>query len=163
MSFTVDLGRLRIGEWLALAGGVALFVSLFLNWFGFGGGDAFEGLTGGSTNLDGWDILVDLPGFIVILTAVVAIKFASLAALGMRINWGLSGAALTFVMGWLSTLIVLWRMANDGGGFGQLDSSLKFGVFLALAATLAITFGGWRALRDDGVDIVVSAGGRKRG
>jgi hypothetical protein len=161
VSFTVDFGRLRAGEWIALAGGVALFGSLFIDWYG-GGAHAFgEFADGDSIGLDGWDVLTDLPGFIVILTGLIGIKFAALAALGLRFNWALRRGMLTLAMGWLASAIVLWRIATGYGGYSGLDP--KVGIFIGLASTLAIAIGAWLALRDDGFSVLVPVGGRRRG
>ena len=41
----MDLRRLRAGEWLAAAAGVALVVSLFLPWYEIGGVDPAHDVT----------------------------------------------------------------------------------------------------------------------
>jgi hypothetical protein len=142
----LDSSRLRTGELVAGIGGLALFVSLFFDWFGGGG---FEG------NLDGWDGLgADFTGYIVALTSVAGMALALLAMTEQRVNVPLPRGGVTVLLGSLSVGIILWRFfANPG--------DLKVGIFLGLAAAVSIAAGAIMALREDGVEPLVSVpGGR---
>jgi hypothetical protein len=144
----LDSSRLRTGELVAGIGGVALFVFLFFDWFGGGG---FTG------NLDGWDGLgADATGFIVALTSFAGVTLALLATTGQRVNLPIPRGGLTALLGTLSVAIILWRFfANPG--------DLKIGIFLGLAAAVAIAIGAVMALREDGFEpLVVVPGGRTR-
>jgi hypothetical protein len=144
----LDSSRLRTGELVAGIGGVLLFVFLFFDWFSGGG---FTG------NLDGWDGLgSDVTGFIVFLTSVAGVALALLAVLGQRVNVPLPRGGVTALLGSLSVAIILWRFfANPG--------DLKIGIFLGLAAAVAIACGAIAALREDGVEPLVAVpGGRTR-
>ena len=144
----MDSSRLRTGELVAGIGGVLLFVFLFFDWFGGGG---FEG------SLDGWDGLgSDFTGFIVALTSVAGAGLAALALAGQRVNVPLPRGGFTAMLGSLSVAIILWRFfANPG--------DLKIGIFLGLAAAIAIAVGAIMALREDGVEPLVAVpGGRTR-
>jgi hypothetical protein len=146
----LDSSRLRTGEIVAGIGGVALFASLFFDWFGGGGG--FD-----SGNLDGWDGLgADFSGFIVALTSVSGAALALLALSGQRVNIPLPRGAFTALLGSLSIAIILWRcFANPG--------DLKVGIFLGLAAAVAVAAGAIMALRKDGFEPLVAVpGGRTR-
>ena len=144
----MDSSRLRTGELVAGIGGVALFVSLFFDWFSGGG---FTG------NLDGWDGLgADTTGLIVFLTSGAGVVLALLAMNGMRVNVPIPRGGLTALLGTLSVAIILWRFfANPG--------DLKIGIFLGLVAAAAIMIGAVLALREDGFEPVVAIpGGRTR-
>jgi hypothetical protein len=144
----LDSSRLRTGELVAGIGGVALFVFLFFDWFGGGG---FTG------SLDGWDGLgSDVTGFIVFLTCIAGVSLALLAMMGQRVNFPLPRGAVTAVLATLTIDIIVWRFfANPG--------DLKIGIFLGLAAAVAIAVGAVMALREDGAEPLVSApGGRTR-
>jgi hypothetical protein len=65
--------------------------------------------------ISGWDALTDLPGFLIIFTGVVGIKFAGL-----------------------------------------------FGIFLGLAAVVAIWVGAWLALQEDGWEPLVDVSGSRK-
>jgi hypothetical protein len=156
MTLTINFSNLRAGEILAGIGGLAMFGFLFIDWYG---GDDLITSPGG---VDGWRLLVDFPGYLVILSALVAVKFAGLALMGLRVNLPLQRGMITFALGWIASTIVLWRMVAGG-------PSLKVGIFLGLASTVTITVGAWLAMRADGFDVLVpsrerrSAGARKRG
>jgi hypothetical protein len=156
----LDSSRLRTGELVAGIGGVALFVFLFFDWFG-GGAEVSGSLVTGTATLShpgisGWDALVDLPGFLIILSGVSGIALAYLAMAGQRVNIPLQRGAVTALLGALAVLLILWRMFAG-------SPTLKIGVFLGLAAAIAITAGALMALGEDGVQpLVAVAGGRTR-
>ncbi len=132
-------------------GGLALFVFLFFDWFSAG----IEGFDGGG--VDGWDGLGgDFTGFIVFLSAVAGVVLALLAMSGRKLNVPAPRGTGTAVLGLLSVAIIVWRIfANPG--------DLKVGLFLGLAAAIAIAAGALIALREDGIEALVSAaGGRTR-
>ncbi len=140
----MDFSRLRRGEQIAGIGGIALFVFLFFDWF---------------SGISGWDSLGgDVTGFVVALAAVVAVEFAVLAAMGKRLNVGLPRGGITFALGCLAVLIILWRVISVPEG-----AEVDFGYFLGLAAAIAIAVGALLALREDGWEPLVDVpGGRTR-
>jgi hypothetical protein len=156
----LDSSRLRSGEIVAGIAGVSLFVFLFFDWFG-GGAEVTGSLTNGTATLShpgvsGWDALTDLPGFMIILSGVSGIALAYLAAAGQRVNIPVRRGATTAVLGALAVLLILWRMFAG-------SPTLKIGVFLGLAAAIAITAGALMALAEDGFEpLVAVAGGRTR-
>ena len=156
----MDSSRLRTGEIVAGIGGVALFVFLFFDWFG-GGAEVSGSLVNGTATLShpgisGWDALADLPGFLIILSGVSGIALAYLATAGQRVNIPLQRGAVTALLGALAVLLILWRMFAG-------SPTLKIGVFLGLAAAIAITAGALMALGEDGFQLLVAvAGGRTR-
>ena len=156
----MDSSRLRTGEIVAGIGGVALFVFLFFDWFG-GGAEVSGSLVNGTAvlshpGISGWDALIDLPGFLIILSGVSGIALAYLAMAGQRINVPVRRGAVTALLGALAVLLILWRMLVG-------SPTLKIGVFLGLAAAIAITAGALMALGEDGFQpLVAVAGGRTR-
>jgi hypothetical protein len=156
----LDSSRLRTGELLAGIGGVALFVFLFFDWFG-GGPEVTGSVVNGTATLShpgisGWDALVDLPGFLIILSGVAGIALAYLAVAGLRVNIPVQRGAVTAALGSLAVLLILWRMFAG-------SPTLKIGIFLGLAAAVMITAGALMALAEDGFEpFVAVAGGRTR-
>jgi hypothetical protein len=131
--------------------GIALFVFLFFDWFS-AGVEGFD--TGG---VSGWDGLgTDVTGFVVFLAAVAGPALALLAVSGQRFNVPAPRGAGTAALGLLTVAIIVWRIfANPG--------DLKVGLFLGLAAAIAIAAGALMALREDGIEALVSVpGGRTR-
>jgi hypothetical protein len=147
----LDSSRLRTGEIVAGIAGIALFVFLFFDWFA-AGEEGFD--TGG---VSGWDGLgTDVSGFIVFLAAVAGPALALLAMSGQRFNVPAPRGAGTAALGLLTVAIIVWRIfANPG--------DLKVGLFLGLAAAIALAAGALLALREDGIEALVSVpGGRTR-
>jgi hypothetical protein len=156
----LDSSRLRTGELVAGIGGLALFVFLFFDWFG-GGAEVSGSVVNGTATLShpgisGWDALTDLPGFLIILSGISGIALAYLAMAGQRVNIPVRRGAITALLGALAVLLILWRMFAG-------SPTLKIGVFLGLAAAIAITAGALMALGEDGFQpLVAVAGGRTR-
>ena len=147
----MDFSRLRTGEMVAGIAGIALFVFLFFDWFA-AGVEGFD--TGG---VSGWDGLgTDVTGFVVFLAAVAGPALALLAMSGQRLNVPAPRGAGTAALGLLTVAIIVWRIfANPG--------ELKVGLFLGLAAAIAIAVGALMALREDGIEPLASvSGGRTR-
>jgi hypothetical protein len=127
----LGLIRLRAGEWLAAAGGIALIVSLLLlPWYGRTG-----------ETLTGFEALT-----------VIDILLAPLALLGIALavfqatqddpSRPVGSAVLGVVLGFLGVLLVLFRLI-DAPADGL---EVRYGAWVALAGTLAITVGSWRSL-----------------
>jgi hypothetical protein len=151
----LDSSRLRTGELLAGIAGIALFVFLFFDWFG-GGTTTSGNFTIIESSRSGWDSLTDLPGFLIIMSGVAGIALAYLAAAGQRVNVPVRRGATTALLGALAVMLILWRMFAG-------SPTLKIGVFLGLAAAVAITAGALMALAEDGFQpLVAVAGGRTR-
>ena len=143
----MDFSRVKQGELIAGAGGLALFIFLFLDWFG-----------AGDAGVSGWDSLGDPSGFIVFLAAIAGMKLVGLAAMGKRLNIGLQRGVITATIGYLAAAIIVWRIFATPEG-----ADIKFGLILGLAAALAITLGAVLALRESGFEPMVAvAGGRTK-
>jgi hypothetical protein len=156
----LDSSRLRTGELVAGIAGLSLFVFLFFDWFG-GAAEVSGSLVNGTATLShpgisGWDALTDLPGFLIILSGISGIALAYLAMSGQRVNVPVQRGAITALLGALAVLLILWRMFAG-------SPTLKIGVFLGLAAAIAITAGALMALAEDGFQPLVAVpGGRTK-
>jgi len=140
----LDFSRLRQGEIVAGIGGLALFVFLFLDWFGLG-----------DAGVSGWDSLGgDVTGFIVALAALSGIALGALAAAGSRLNVPVPRGGITAAFGWLTVGIVVWRILATPEG-----ADIKFGLFLGLAAAIAIAVGATIVLREDGYEPLITVPG----
>jgi hypothetical protein len=134
----VDLRRLRAGEWLAAIAAIMLIVSLFLPWYEIAGANAevngFEAMT-----------IIDLA---LTALAVLAISLAVAQATQDSPTLPVAAGVLTVTFGILGIVLVLFRLVD------QPDDDLTglgIGAWLALAATVAITAGGWLSIANEHV------------
>ena len=143
----MELSRLRPGELIAAAGGVALLVVMFLEWYA----------AGGTTKVAGRDITISV-GFtaweafgitdiLLALAALIAIGLAVLTATRRSPALPVAASVITATTGILATLLVLYRILNQPGPNEFVD--VKIGAFLGFVSTLAIAAGGYLAMRDE--------------
>jgi hypothetical protein len=119
------------GQLIAGAGGLLLFIFLFLPWFGVG-----------STSLSGWEGQSSTDIYLLI-TALVAIFMALTAGRMVLPGMTLNGA--TALLGGVSTVVLLWLSVFDF----PANTDRKIGVYLSLLAAAAIAYGGWVAAREE--------------
>jgi len=117
--------KLGPGQLITGAGGVLLIVSLFLPWAGNGGTSrtGFELLTVG-------DVFLLIVGLIAIATALTWGRYGV-----FRPDVSLNGAA--DLLSVVATILLLWLILFDF----PTGASQEVGVFLALAAAIAIAAG----------------------
>jgi hypothetical protein len=127
----VGLRRLRAGEWLAAAGGAALIVSLLLPWYGDATG--FEVLT-----------VVDV---LLVLVAAVGFALAVLQATQDSPARPVGAGVVTVPSGFAGVVLVIFRLVDSPGD----AAGVEIGAYLGLAATVAITVGGWLSIANERV------------
>jgi hypothetical protein len=146
--------RLRSGEAIAAGSALALFVLMFVTWFGSevsgqSGRIVFEGAGAGGS---AWQSLDWIPLFLMLTIATVA------GAVVLRLSgsdWkpAIAPGAAVAVLGGIATLLVLFRILVPPS-FGTLggvsvEATVKLGVFLGLAAAAGIAYGGYRAMGEE--------------
>jgi drug/metabolite transporter (DMT)-like permease len=138
----VDLRRLRAGEWLAAAGGVALVVSLLLPWYSpLLPIVPYDSLTGFQA-LSVIDVLL-------VLAALVGVALAVLQVTRDSPTAPVAAGILSVVAGLLATLLVVFRLVDSPRPDDELES--MYGAWLALVAAAALTAGGWLSLANEHV------------
>jgi hypothetical protein len=150
----IKIDRLNRGERVSVASAVLLFVFMFLDWFGAEiageGGGAVDAEGGGSA----WSTLDFIP-VVLLVAIVVALVAAGLRLAGSNYKPPVQANAVIAVLGGLSTLLILFRIVDPPGiaDFGGLavDATLQVGVFLGLLAAAGIAYGGYTAMRQEGV------------
>jgi hypothetical protein len=143
----VELSRLRTADLVAGIGGVALLVTLFLTWYSAGGSASFGGREiQVSLNLTAWEAF-SITDVILALTALSGIGLAVLTASRRSPALPVAAGVITTTLGALATLLVFYRILNQPGPNEFLE--VKFGAFLGFLSVLAVTVGGFRAIRDE--------------
>jgi len=153
----MELDKLSTGEKLAAVSAALLFVFMFFDWFGV----EVSGVPGFSGSVSGvggsaWDVLDVIPIFLM-LAIVAAIGVAVIRLTDADLEPPISLNAIVAALGGLAVLLILYRIIDQPGGggdeFGGVDVNvtLKVGIFLAFAAAVGIAYGGYSAMREEGM------------
>jgi hypothetical protein len=157
------IGRLHTGELLAAAGAAALFVVLFLDWFGVAGaaGIAVDGAApSGALHTTGWSALGWFLVVLLVLAMAAAAALALLTAANRPVAQAVAAAIITTVIGGFAALVLLLRLVTQPGLGAGLPNALvdvKPVAWLGFLCALAIPVGGWLALADERTDAPESA------
>jgi MFS family permease len=131
----MDLRRLRVGEYMVGAAGLALLIALFLPWYS---GDAAADTLSGWRSLGALDVILAL-----VALAAIAVPLVTAAqrvpALPLAIE------SLVTLVAFVATLLVLFRVLN----LPDWANGREWGLWLAFASTLGILVGGLIAIRDE--------------
>jgi hypothetical protein len=152
----MEVDKLSTGEKVSAASAILLFVFMFFDWFGVkvSGVPGFAGTVGGSGGGSAWDALDVIPIFLM-LAIVVAIGVAVVRLTDADLEPPVSLNAIVAALGGLAVLLILYRIVfpPSFGSFGgvSVDATLKFGIFLGLIAAAGIAYGGYSAMREEGM------------
>jgi hypothetical protein len=137
--------RVRLGEWLAAAGGVALLVSLNLEWYWPTSGfpDLFAGT--GFTGFEAFSIL----DVYLVLIAGLGLVLAVLQATQRSPALPVGAAVFATVLGAVAVLLVAYRIVNQPGDNEFI--TVRAWAWVGLAATAAVAAGAWLSLRNERV------------
>jgi hypothetical protein len=145
------MDRLSTGEKIAGGSAVLLFIFMFFDWFKVdvsGGNGLFSLSVGGNA----WEAFsqIDIILMIVILVAVgVAVIRISDAVFEPPFSLN----AAVAILGGIAVLLILYRIIDppgDTGGVPGVDINPAIGIFLGLIAAAGITYGGYRAMQEEG-------------
>lgn len=155
----MDFSKLRLGELIAGAAGVLLFVDVFLPWYAIGslGGGLSEELARAArvdTTVSAWGIL-GFTRLLLLLTALAAIAAAVIALTQRSVALPVAASVIVTALGVLATLMVLYRLVNEPGPDELFD--IKFGAYLGFLLTAAIAFGGFLSMQDEGASFSQAA------
>jgi hypothetical protein len=151
----MEADRLSTGEKIAAVSAILLFVFMFFDWFGveISGVPGFSGDVSGSGG-SAWDALDVIPIFLM-LAIVAAIGVAVIRLTDADIELPVSLNAIVAALGGFAVLLILFRIIfpPDFGSFGgvEVDATLKLGIFLGLLASAGIAYGGYSAMREEGL------------
>lgn len=152
----MEADRLTTGEKVSAGSAILLFVFMFFDWFGVevSGVPGFSGDVTGSGGGSAWDALDVIPIFLM-LAIVVAIGVAVIRLTDADVEPPVSLNAIVAALGGFAVLLILFRIVfpPEFGSFGgvSVDATLKFGIFLGLLAAAGIAYGGYSAMREEGM------------
>jgi hypothetical protein len=142
------MGRLRHGDLIAGAGGLALIASLFLHWYGLAIPEGFTALAGVSLAATGWQAFGVLD-VVLALLALVPLALVVLQATRESPSVPVAFSVLCVPAGLLATLLILYRIVNQPGENALVE--VRAGAWVGLLAAVVVTAGGWRSLRDESI------------
>ena len=152
----MELDKLNTGEKVSAVSAILLFVFMFFEWFGVkvSGVSGFSGTVATGEGGSAWDALDVIPIFLM-LAIVVALGVAVIRLTDADLEPPVSLNAIVAALGGLAVLLILYRIISppDFGSFGgiSVDATLKFGIFLGLIAAAGIAYGGYAAMREEGM------------
>jgi len=151
----MELDKLNTGEKISAASAILLFVFMFFDWFGVevSGVPGFSGTIGGAGG-SAWDALEVIPIFLMI-AIIAAVGVAVIRLTDADLEPPISLNAIVAALGALAFLLILYRIVNPpgGGSFGgvSVETTLEIGIFLGLLAAAGIAYGGYAAMREEGM------------
>jgi hypothetical protein len=145
----VDANRVSLGEMIAGASALALFIFMFLPWFGV---ESVAGFGVGGANLNAWESFsfVDV---LLFLAIVVVLGLVLARAADATPDLPQPPAKIIAAAGALALLLVLFRLIFPPGidtGVVDVDVDLgrKVGIVLGLIAAAGMAYGGWQATNE---------------
>jgi hypothetical protein len=140
----MNVKALDRGELVAIAGGVLLGVSLFLDWFSLGNRHAvLASCHGPDATCTGWTALSILR-FVLLLAAAAPLILAYIIVRGHALSW--PRGELTAVVALVALVLTLFVGPIDHPGAPSGEIALATGWFVALGADLLILLGAvWRS------------------
>jgi len=136
--------RLGRGDIVAAAGGLLLFISMFLPWYGVKAGPpANENVCGaGKDSCTGFDTFPILR-WLLLAGALAPLILAWILVRGHRLSW--APGELTMIVGFIAMVLIGYNGLIDkpGNGPQEIGVSLDYGYWLALLGSIAIAATGF--------------------
>ncbi len=143
----MDVDRLSTGEKIAGISAILLFIFTFFDWFTV---SASNGLVSVSVGGSAWDALDVIP-IILLIAIVAAVGVAVVRLTDADFEPSISMNSVVAILGGISVLLILYRIISPpDSGFSGVDVSPAVGIFLGLIAAAGITYGGYRAMQEEG-------------
>lgn len=154
----MSLGRLNNGEKIAAISAILLYVFMSFDWFGVEVSNESSNLLnlirGFAAGKNAWESL-DYISIVLLLAIVAALAVAALRFMDAIHRPPVPVNAAVATLGVVSALLVLFRIfiPPDFGSEGILTfkAIVESSIFLALAAAAGIAFGGFLAMREEGI------------
>ncbi len=155
-----DATRLHRSDRIVGAGAILFFVFLFFfKWYGVStSAPSIGGVNlGGTFSFNGWHTF-SVNRWLWLLTIVVALAAVGIRAGVLKLEPPVQPAVATAVLGALSTLTILYRILDHptfSASFAGVHTSvgIKIGIWLGLVAAVAITYGGYLGMQDEGTSL----------
>jgi hypothetical protein len=128
--------RLHRNEYIGMAGGALLAISVFLPWYGTDPTNRFAQIDGARGNQSCWDVHPILR-WLLLAAAVAPFILAYIIANDVQLSW--ARGEMTLVTSIAAFGLIFYNGVIDRPGEPSSAISLKYGWFLALLGSLAMT------------------------
>ena len=145
------MDRLSTGEKIAGGSAVLLFIFMFFDWFSVEVSSS-DGLFSVSAGGNAWEAFSWIDLFM-LLTILVTLAVVVIRVSDAIVEPPFSLNAAVAILGGLSVLLILYRIIDppiDTEGIPGIDVGRSIGVYLGLLAAAGITYGGYRAMQEEG-------------
>jgi hypothetical protein len=146
----MKLSRWRSGEWLLLAGTIALAALLGLRWFAVSTPQADLRASESGIAALGW-----LATFLLLAAIVAAVAQLAATATQTAAALPVTLSVVAFTLAFLALVAILVRLVLQPGlgiDAGNADVDLRWPAFAGALAALAMAAGAWRAMADERLD-----------
>ncbi len=133
----MDFRRLGNGDIVAAAGGLLLFISLLLPWFGVSGNENLCGA--GKDSCTGFETFTILD-ILLVLGAFAPLILVWIVVRGHELSW--PPGEVTMIVGAVATTLILYNGIVDKVGDNRAFVDLDIGWFVGLLGALGIIVGG---------------------
>jgi hypothetical protein len=129
-------GRLHRNEYMGMAGGALLAVSVFLPWYGTDPANRFARIDGARCDQSCWEVHPILR-WLMLAAAVAPFILAYIIATDTKLSW--ARGEMTMVTSIAALGLIFYNGVIDRPGEPSAAISVKYGWFLALLAALVMT------------------------
>jgi hypothetical protein len=145
----IVLSRLRLGEVIAGVGGTLLLVfMLALPWYGLKSPiDHTAAGLGVATSVNGWHALAHVR-WLMLVTIVAALALVYLQVTRRAPALPATFSVIVTLLGLFASVALIYRVLINVPG---LDMQARAGAYLGLFSAIAILFGGFASLRQEGI------------
>ena len=138
----LDTSRLTPGEFIGMAAGLVLFLSLWLPWFTTSEDNRFSRLAGasGGDGVNAWEVFSTLD-ILLVLAATAPFILSWIIARGHKLTW--KPGEVTMIVGATAFVLILCNGIILGRPGDSVDIGLGIGYFVALVASAAMLVAGY--------------------
>lgn len=145
----MNLRRVRLGEWVAGACGVALLAFMLLTWYDAEAKDAGKATVTGKAEQTPWEAFAVLD-VVLALTGAMAIVLVVVTATQRTPAVPIALVSLTAFVAMVATVWLAIRIASPPAAEGSnLETTRELALWLGLAACAGITGGSLAGMRDE--------------
>ena len=149
-----DISRLRRSYRIIAAGAIAFFIFLFFfKWYGVSSNVSSVAGISVNDSRSGWSVFTN-SRWIWLITIIVALAAVAIASGALKLKSPVQPAVVVAALGALSSILILYRILHHPtASVGPFHAGIKIGIWLGLIAAVAVTYGGYLAMTEEGTSL----------